>query len=740
MSSNSSQPVVPVANNAPKRERKGKTCVNCGKMLYSNHRCSNINIAASSSASSSSSSSSGIPAHPASAPISAASAPQNARMIDQNVAREQVEESKVQDLRVVVEDDDSDHEPEEEAQLQNDENDEEVEQQGNNELKIILTQKGRSGKQIEWTMKPTDQAVIHDVRLENGGGNIHAKINFAQATRDFHGIPSAPPGKKSRPDNLFLSYLLTAYPCDTVKQVCDATNQQLKTKNINTVKLTPHLWFKFLGIILAMTLQELPNRKSYWDDHKANQETKRIFSGPNFGRFMLKSHFDMIMANFCLIEPMESSQDSWRAARPIVDGFNMRRKIVITPGQFITIDESMCPWQGQGEWNPINGCPRIIKIPRKPTPVGVEIKNLIDCETKTLLFLELQEGTQQMQSKLYGDGREVQKSTGLVLRLTKGANVWGSNRVIIGDSAFASVMTCYNLLTKAQLYCMGIVKTATSLAPAKAVSDHLHTKGDQVTFVGELEGVKLIAHGHMDKTKKLIVASCGRTIAGVPQKKPRSRYNEETKKMEKYFTLVHRTELMAQYFKGSGDIDWHNRLRAFLSLEKVWITWSWWKRVFGTVFAMIVTDAYLMYVFDQKDQPNHKLLSRQEFMERLSFEMIHNEIKNTSEGDFRQKRKLRSENALQDLDEDAVDESTSLSDASCTYLPLWMLRAGQKKVNKRYGRLCTECHRKAYSYCVTCSHQRGETVTVCSERVCGSTEKSCKQIHESNRNTKQPEI
>jgi hypothetical protein len=72
---------------------------------------------------------------------------------------------------------------------------------------------------------------------------------------------------------------------------------------------------------------------------------------------------------------------------------------------------------------------------------------------------------------------------------------------------------------------------------------------------------------------------------------------------------------------------------------------------------MIVTDAYLMYVFDQKDQPDHKLLSRQEFMERLSFEMIHNEIKNTSEGDLRQKRKLRSDNALQDFDEDALDEA-----------------------------------------------------------------------------------
>ena len=55
-------------------------------------------------------------------------------------------------------------------------------------------------------MKINNQPVTQDVRLENGGGEIDAKINFAQATRDFHGIPKAPAKQNSRPDDLFLSY------------------------------------------------------------------------------------------------------------------------------------------------------------------------------------------------------------------------------------------------------------------------------------------------------------------------------------------------------------------------------------------------------------------------------------------------------------------------------------------------------------------------------------------------------
>ena len=317
--------------------------------------------------------------------------------------------------------------------------------------------------------------MTQDVRLGNGGGAIDAKINFAQATRDFHGIPKASAKQNSRPDDLFLSYFLTSYPCDTVQQTCHASNANLAKKNIKTVKLTPHLWFKFMGIILAMTLQELPNRHAYWDDDEANQETKRIIHGPNFGRF-------------------------------------------------------------------IN-------------------------------------------------------------------------------------------------------------------------------------------------------------------------------------------------FNGSGDIDWHNRLRAFLALEKIWITWSWWKRVFGTVFAMIVTDAYLMYVFDQKNQQDHQLLTRQAFIEILAYKMIHNNITDTPNGHFKQRRRARSDDDKEDIEVDEwseLEDNDSSSKASCRYKSLWNLKKFKNGNKRGYGLRCSECGDKAYNYCSTCSTTKGQIITVCSERVCRNTGKSCKHDHEAN--------
>jgi hypothetical protein len=140
---------VSAANAALKRARTGPKCNRCGKMLYNNHKCSNPNGAAVSAAPSSQSSSSIVPPQGANVPVSAASAPQNVGNTAANVDVEHVAESNSEHSSVFVEDDDSDHEPDEETKLENDADDEEENSQEGNDIKILLKQKGRNGKQIE---------------------------------------------------------------------------------------------------------------------------------------------------------------------------------------------------------------------------------------------------------------------------------------------------------------------------------------------------------------------------------------------------------------------------------------------------------------------------------------------------------------------------------------------------------------------------------------------------------------
>jgi hypothetical protein len=131
---------------------------------------------------------------------------------------------------------------------------------------------------------------------------------------------------------------------------------------------------------------------------------------------------------------------------------------------------------------------------------------------------------------------------------------------------------------KAQLYCTGIVKTATSLAPAKAVGDNLRGKGDQVTFVA--------------------------------------------------------------------------------------------------------------------------------FIERLAYEMIHNNITDTPNGNFKQRRRARSDDDKEDIEVDEwseLEDNDSSSKASCRYKPLWNLQKFKNGNKRGYGLRCYECGEKAYNYCSTCS-------------------------------------
>ena len=57
----------------------------------------------------------------------------------------------------------------------------------------------------------------------------------------------------------------------------------------------------------------------------------------------------------------------------------------------------MIAWTG-------NGCPHLSYVPRKPEPLGIEIKNLCDATSGVMLFLEIQDNKDMMARKRYRDG------------------------------------------------------------------------------------------------------------------------------------------------------------------------------------------------------------------------------------------------------------------------------------------------------------------------------------------------
>ena len=118
----------------------------------------------------------------------------------------------------------------------------------------------------------------------------------------------------------------------------------------------------------------------------------------------------------------------------------------VTPGSFITLDESMI----KSFHHDLKGK---IEIIRKPRPIGNEMKNISDGISKIVYHLELYEGRDVMCDKKYV--KEFGATTATTLRLTE--TYHGSGRRLIADSWFGSVK-CAKALMERGLYSIMLVK------------------------------------------------------------------------------------------------------------------------------------------------------------------------------------------------------------------------------------------------------------------------------------------
>ncbi|CAG5059986.1 unnamed protein product [Parnassius apollo] len=97
-----------------------------------------------------------------------------------------------------------------------------------------------------------------------------------------------------------------------------------------------------------MTLQELPDRRSYW-----NTTSDGIFPPANFGqRFGIsRQRFEIIIVALRFTQPSDlDDSDKWRNTRTLVMMVNDKLKDTIRPGAKITVDESMFAWYGRGAY------------------------------------------------------------------------------------------------------------------------------------------------------------------------------------------------------------------------------------------------------------------------------------------------------------------------------------------------------------------------------------------------------
>ncbi|GMG16270.1 unnamed protein product [Phytophthora fragariaefolia] len=156
----------------------------------------------------------------------------------------------------------------------------------------------------------------------------------------------------------------------------------------------------------------------------------------NFGeRYCIIRHtFENMSAALSFSDDVPSD-DPWKSIRPLIDGFNSRRRDVVSPGNILCVNECMGVWKGKQGKYCHDGIPHKTKIPRKSEVVGAELKAIADGDSGVLLGLDLIEGAERQRQKpfhaLFGEG------TAIVLRLSEVYK--GSGRTVV--SAFASAKT-----------------------------------------------------------------------------------------------------------------------------------------------------------------------------------------------------------------------------------------------------------------------------------------------------------
>lgn len=203
------------------------------------------------------------------------------------------------------------------------------------------------------------------------------------------------------------------------------------------------------GAILTIALHQQVSRDELF---RAAPCENDIFGAPNLGKYGLsKNRLNKLLSLLWkFYEPDESDIDvenEWRYIEAFETHFNEYRLIKFGMSWLMAADELMSWYDGQ-EGNPTvsvepyrsNPCllPKADLVPRKPKPIGKEVKCMADGVSGVMMRLEFQRGkTIHRQQEYFDDyGHTIAQS----VRLTK---PWhGSNKVYVADAWFGGVTCC----------------------------------------------------------------------------------------------------------------------------------------------------------------------------------------------------------------------------------------------------------------------------------------------------------
>ena len=377
------------------------------------------------------------------------------------------------------------------------------------------------------------------------------------------------------------------FPTHHVDTWLEHTNREATRLSIDLFSRADFM--RALGVLFAMCVVDLGSRRDYFSTDSPGD----VFPRPKLGRYGMGCHrFENFLRclRFCATP---AQPNPWAQVDSLIDAFNDTREKRVTPSWRLCVDEKTS-WYFPAKRFVDDAVPHLTKIVRKPKRSSMELKDVTCGQSRVCMRLELQKGKDAMATAEFASTYNA--GTACLLRLTK---PWtNTGRLVVGDSAFASVQTATAALERG-LHFTGVVKTATRMFPmAHMRGVDLPARGDHEVYVArpstDVQLLGVVWNG--GKQRKMFVSTRGvTTLAAEPAK--RLRYVNVG---DGTSTTVERVtpwpQLVRDYFEtaNAGDVNNHYRQES-LGLEYAWGTHTFWHRVTATVFGTCLTDAFLAY-------------------------------------------------------------------------------------------------------------------------------------------------
>lgn len=403
--------------------------------------------------------------------------------------------------------------------------------------------------------------------------------------------PNFPPVINRSPKEYATPYEMWRYIClpkAWLDRLVKYANQRLDGSSRKKRKTTAEEWERFCLYMGALSLVRGVPIEDAWEP-RAKEGS--IAPALDLGRFgMSQQRFKKLRSlagkAFDVQETEMDVSDSQRYYGFWADEWNEHMQDVLTPGWLLSPDESMAAYTGKEGVDALKGTQSYKSIdhldfvPRKPEPLGKEVKTMCDGESGAFIRIEVQRPAEAHQhQEWYASWGH---TTAQCLRLVKPWLSSKKERVFAADSWFSGIRTSEAIFTMSggKMFTVGDVKINTSGFPKKEFMAAVpEGNGQWATFSSVLEGIDHPDHKEMKMwavahrrggAVHCFIFTAGTSLMGNPMKHT---VKEDDDGGSDYIIARECPKVLNDYTKAQPATDCGNRNRQhLLAMEKRFVT------------------------------------------------------------------------------------------------------------------------------------------------------------------------